>query len=407
MWNYSKKIRLAFFSLVIGLFLIPILQSSFSQTNGVEEPNDSSIEKLLEIKGDPVTNGTINYQVVVSGQITKGPKANPGDKLSPDGTTIDGKILPTGKDNYYFTGNIVSITADQHIFSFIDGEPFKVPSEEDLRLIEEYLDQAKTLFEQRYTESTIFHYEKVLAIDSLNIDALNGKAFVLDFVGSSQEAISYYDQVLLIDSKNNDALLGKALALDNLGKSEEALFYLNRALGTEETPQPIQDITDDDLEFLEISFELAQELFEGGHYEEAISYYGLVLQIIPSDIDALTGKAIALDTIGNHEEAILFYDMALAIDSTDIDALNGKAVSLESLGNDEESFSNLEKIETLIPPEVEFSVPPEGTVNQAGVEEIAEYDQILFIIIGVFIIILVSIILVDFIVRRKKYLKTV
>ncbi len=302
-------------------------------------------------------------------------------------------------------------------------------------LIEEYLDQAQTLFEQRYTESTIFYYEKVLAIDSLNIDALNGKAFVLDFVGSHEEAISYYDQVLLIDSKNNDALLGKALALDNLGKSEEALFYLDRALGTEEIQQLIQDITDEDLGFLEISFELAQELFEGGYYEEAISYYGLVLQIIPSDIDAIIGKAIALDTIGNHEEAILFYDKALAIDSSDIDALNGKALalgsignpeeaisfydkalaidstdidalfgkalSLESLGREEEAISNLEKIETLLPPEDEFRVPPEGAVNQ-GVEDIAEFDQTLFVIIAVAIIILIIIIVVDFFARRRK-----
>ncbi len=348
-----KGIRLAFFSLVIGLFLIPILQSGFSQT---------------------------------------------------------------------------------------DEESVKELSEEDLRLIEEYLDQAKTLFDQRYTESTIFHYEKILAIDSLNIDALNGKAFVLDFVGAHEEAISFYDKVLLIDPKNNDALLGKALALDNLGKSEEAILYLDRALETEEIPQPFQDISDEDFEFLQVSFELAQELFDGEHYDEAISYYDLVLQIIPSDIDALIGKAIALGSIGNHEESISFYDKVLAIDSSDIDALNGKAlaldnigkheeaisfyekvlaidstdidalfgkaISLESLGREEEAISNLEKIETLIPPEVEFRVPPEGTVNQAGVEEIAEFDQTLFVIVGVFIVILISIILIYLIVRRAKSLRT-
>jgi len=337
-------------------------------------------------------------------------------------------------------GALFWFSGTHSVFSQVDQESLPEISDEDLELIEEYLDQAQTLFEQRFTESTIFYYEKVLAIDSLNIDALNGKAFVLDFVGSHEEAVSYYDQVLLIDSKNNDALLGKGLALDNLGKSEEALFYLDRALGTEEIKQPIQDITDEDLGFLEISFELAQELFEAGHYEEAISYYGLVLQIIPSDIDALIGKAIALDTIGNHEEAILFYDKALAIDSTDIDALNGKAlalgsignheeailfyekalaidpsdidalfgkaVSLESLGREEESFSNLEKIETLIPPEVEFRVPPEGTVNQAAVEDIAESDQTLFVIVGVLIVIVISIILIDLIAIRKKSLQS-
>jgi len=155
-----------------------------------------------------------------------------------------------------------------------------------------------------------------------------------------------------------------------------------------------------------VSFELAQELFDGEHYDEAISYYNLVLQIIPSDIDALNGKALALDNIGKHEEAISFYDMALAIDSTDIDALFGKAISLESLGREEEAISNLEKIETLIPPEVEFRVPPEGTVNQEGVEDIAEFDQTLFVIVGVVIVILISIILIYLIVRRAKSLRT-
>ena len=93
--------------------------SSLQKVTEEEVSNDS--QRFLEIKGNPVTNGTINYQIVVSGHITKGPNANPGDKLSPDGTTIDGKILPTGIDNYYFTGNIISITADQNVFAFVDG----------------------------------------------------------------------------------------------------------------------------------------------------------------------------------------------------------------------------------------------------------------------------------------------
>jgi len=83
-------------------------------------PNDS--QRFLQIKGGRITNGTITYQVVVSGQISLGPKANPDDKLSPDGTTIDGKVSPKGQDNYYFTGDIVSITTDKHVLAFVDGE---------------------------------------------------------------------------------------------------------------------------------------------------------------------------------------------------------------------------------------------------------------------------------------------
>ncbi len=170
-----------------------------------------------------------------------------------------------------------------------------------------------------------------------------------------EDAISFYDLVLEIDSTDIDALFGKAFSLDNIGK-----------------------------------------------YEESISFYDKVLEIVPTDIDALNGKALALYNIGKHEEAISYYEKVLEIDSTDIDALFGKALSLESLGREEEAISNLEKIETLIPPEVEFRVPPEGTVNQAGVEEVAEFDQTLFVIVAVFIVILIIIIAIDFIARRRK-----
>jgi len=200
--------------------------------------------------------------------------------------------------------------------------------------------------------------------------------------------------------------------------------------------EPFPEISDEDFELSEASFELAQELFDGEHYDEAIFYYDIVLEIDSTDFDALFGKAFSLDNIGKHEEAISFYDKVLEIDSTDIDALNGKALALDnigkheeaisyyekvlaidsadidalfgkalalaSLGREDEAISNLEKIETLIPPEVEFRAPPEGTVNQAGVEDIAEFDQTLFVIVAVFVVILISIIVIDLFVRRRK-----
>jgi len=93
----------------------------FSFVDGVEVPNDSQVGKYLEIKGDPVTSGFTTYQIVVTGQIFLGPNVNSGDILTPDGTTLDGGMMPTGLDDYFFTGDIVSITAGKHIFSFVDG----------------------------------------------------------------------------------------------------------------------------------------------------------------------------------------------------------------------------------------------------------------------------------------------
>jgi len=79
----------------------------------------ADVQKLLEMKGDPTGEKTI-YKVVVTGKITRGPNADTGDKISSDKKTVKGVIL-TGMDDFYFTGDIVSITADHHIFSFVDG----------------------------------------------------------------------------------------------------------------------------------------------------------------------------------------------------------------------------------------------------------------------------------------------
>jgi len=132
--------------------------------------------------------------------------------------------------------------------------------------------------------------------------------------------------------------------------------------------ESIPEISDEDLDLLEEFLEQAEELFE----EE------------------------------NYEEAILYYDRVLAIDSTNVEALFAKSLVLESLGEEEESFSNLEKISIPELPEVEFRVPPENSENQAAVDEIVEGDQILFVIVGVFIVILIIIILLDYITRRRQ-----
>ena len=279
-------------------------------------------------------------------------------------------------------------------------------SEEDLELIEEYIELAKGYMEENELDVALSFYEIILEIDPFNIDALNGKGLVLDNLGRYEEAISFYDKVLEIDPKNEDALSGKTLALDNLGKPEEEISNSDEVIEPEDQ-QFLQEISDEDLELLEEFFEQAETLFEEERYEEAISYYDKVLAIDSLDYDALYGKALALYTIGKHEEAISYYDMVLEIDSTDIDALYGKALALEGLGRADEAISNLEKITIPDLPEAEFRVPPNETINQAGVEKIAEADQTLFVIVGVFIVILISIILIDFIARRRKSMSDV
>ena len=79
----------------------------------------AEVQKLLEIKGDPTSENAF-YEVVVTGQIIPGPNAEPSDIILDD-NTLNGIVWIKGMDDFYFTGDIVSITADYHIFSFVNG----------------------------------------------------------------------------------------------------------------------------------------------------------------------------------------------------------------------------------------------------------------------------------------------
>jgi len=241
-------------------------------------------------------------------------------------------------------------------------------SDEDLELLEEYLEQAEELFDEENYDEAILLYSIVLGIDPTDFDALFGMADSLENLGNYQASIIYYDLILEIDSTNVDALFGIAVALENLGKDEEAISYYNQAIEIEVEDVSFGEISDEDLDLLEEYLEQAEELLEEENYEEAISYY----------------------------------DKALAIDSTNAEALFAKSLVLESLGREEESFSNLEKISIPEPPEVELRVLPEDTENPIVADEIVKTDQILFVIVGVFIVILIIIILLDYVLRRRK-----
>ena len=64
----------------------------------------------------------------------------------------------------------------------------------------------------KFNES-ITYFDKVLAIDPKNVDALTGKGNVLSNLGNHIESVAYYDKALAIGPKYVDALAGKKQSL--------------------------------------------------------------------------------------------------------------------------------------------------------------------------------------------------
>ncbi len=117
----------------------------------------------------------------------------------------------------------------------------------------------------RYEEALV-SFDRALMIDSMSVDALNGKGLVLNQLGRYEEAITWLDKVLEINPDFTNALYNKGVTLSNLGKYEEAITWLDRSL-----------------------------------------------EINPNFVDAMYNKADALGELGKYEESLVWTDKALTL----------------------------------------------------------------------------------------------
>ena len=231
------------------------------------------------------------------------------------------------------------------------------PSPTDLSSIEEFLLVGDELRDAGKYEEAIVYYDKVLAIDPTDLDALLRKGLALDDLGKIDEAILYYDKVIAIDPTDIFALYNKALALDNLGKLDEAISYYDKVLEI--------DPTDTDA-----LYNKGLILDNLGKLDEAISYYDKVLAIDPNDVGALYHKGFALDRTGRYSEAVTYYDRVLAINPNDADALNNRNLAA---GKQDVNWN--------------ISLPSDAT---------------LLVAVGIFVLLIISIIIIDLAANKRR-----
>jgi tetratricopeptide (TPR) repeat protein len=80
---------------------------------------------------------------------------------------------------------------------------------------QDILNKANVLQDLQKYDEALQYYDKVLAIDPKDIDALYDKASVLEDLERYDEALQYYDKVLAIDPKDIDAMNNKMDILSN------------------------------------------------------------------------------------------------------------------------------------------------------------------------------------------------
>ena len=75
------------------------------------------------------------------------------------------------------------------------------------------VDKAYALYSQGNYTQAIQYYDKALAIDPNDKDALDGKGNALYNQGNNKQAIQYYDKALAIDPHYTDAIYDRDTAL--------------------------------------------------------------------------------------------------------------------------------------------------------------------------------------------------
>jgi tetratricopeptide (TPR) repeat protein len=132
----------------------------------------------------------------------------------------------------------------------------------------------------RYEEALV-SFDRALMIDSMSVDAQNGKGLVLNQLGKYDEAITWFDKTLEINPDFTNALYNKGVTLSNLGK-----------------------------------------------YDEAITWFDKTLEVNPYFVDAMYNKADALGELGKYEEALVWTEKALTLKPVTHNNSNSKDILL-------------------------------------------------------------------------------
>jgi tetratricopeptide (TPR) repeat protein len=92
------------------------------------------------------------------------------------------------------------------------------------------VDKGDSLSDSGNSTGALVYYDKALAIDPTNQDALIGKGNTLDDLENYTGSIMYFDKALAKDPQNTDALNGKGFALEDSGNSTGAIMYFDKTL---------------------------------------------------------------------------------------------------------------------------------------------------------------------------------
>jgi len=159
-----------------------------------------------------------------------------------------------------------------------------------------WLKQAYTAFENGDMQLAAMNYERVLAKNSTNRDALLGQAAVYATQNKSTQAINNY-QAILLENPKDPVAMTSLIAASTMSpiESESRLKLLQR-----ESPKATY-----------LQFALGNVISAQNRWQEAQQYYFKAYQAEPNNPDYAYNLAVSLEQINKPDIAINYYTQAL------------------------------------------------------------------------------------------------
>jgi protein O-GlcNAc transferase len=162
-------------------------------------------------------------------------------------------------------------------------------------------------------------YERVLALEPTNFDALHFLGVIALQSGNAQQAIDLLLRALDVQANAHPAVQQLGVAYIAVGRNTDAATQFARAAALAPDYAPTHE-------------SLARLLYDEGRLEEAANEFGIVTRLLPNSATGHTNLGTALGQLGRYGDALACYEKALAIEPQHLDALLNSAQALVKLG---------------------------------------------------------------------------
>src|SRR3989449_623725 len=234
--------------------------------------------------------------------------------------------------------------------------------------------RGKALCEERLNQRSdaLETHRRTLAHEPATIDSLRAIPRLQMEDRRWRECLETVEDLLRVRPNEAAALEMKGDALSNLGRRPEALAAYEAAEAVdpsdENLRQKIEEVR------VDVPGLLSRALIASasGNYAQALSLFDEILEVEPSNVNALIGKAVAYRRRGKPQEALNCLDLVLGVQPGNASALLNRGNILLEQGEAEAALESFERLTQLYPNDEEAWTAQGGVLLRIGRDDDAQ-----------------------------------